>query len=96
MFSWGVVMLHDNARPHTASAVQDLIAIFGWQQFCHPPYSPDLEPSNFHVFLHLKTYLGCQRFHGDSEVKEAVTTWYASQLASFYDAGVQKLVPCCD
>jgi hypothetical protein len=39
MLSWGVVMLPDNARPHTAAVTQDLIAIFGWEQFDHPPYS---------------------------------------------------------
>jgi hypothetical protein len=46
------------------------------------------------VFLHLKTFLGGQRFHDDSEVIEAVNTWSASQAASFYDTGIQKLVPC--
>jgi hypothetical protein len=29
MLSRGVVMLHDNARPHTTAATQDLIATFG-------------------------------------------------------------------
>jgi histone-lysine N-methyltransferase SETMAR len=37
MLSRGVVMHHDNARPHTAAAMQDLIATFGWEQFNHPP-----------------------------------------------------------
>jgi hypothetical protein len=41
------------------------------------------------VFLYLKTFLGDRRFHDDSKVKEAVNTW----SASFYDAGIQKLVP---
>jgi hypothetical protein len=45
------------------------------------------------VFLHLKTFLGGRRFHDDNEVKEAVNTWFASQAASFYHAGIQKLVP---
>jgi hypothetical protein len=58
-----------------------------------PPYSPDLAPSDFHVFLHPKTFLGGWRFHDDNEVKEAVNTWFASQAASFYDAGTQKLMP---
>jgi hypothetical protein len=31
MLSQGVVMLHANARPHTAAATQDLIATFGWE-----------------------------------------------------------------
>jgi hypothetical protein len=44
------------------------------------------------VFLHLKTFLGGQWLHID-DVKEAVNTWFASQAASFYDAGIQKLVP---
>jgi hypothetical protein len=35
------------------------------------------------------------RFH-DDEAKEAVNTWFASQAASFYDAGIQKLVPRFD
>jgi hypothetical protein len=48
------------------------------------------------VFLHLKTFLGGRRFHSNNKVKEASNTWFASQAASFYDAGIQKLVPCYD
>jgi hypothetical protein len=69
-----------------------LIATFGWEQFDHPPYSPDLAPRDFHVFLHLKTFLDGRWFH--NEVKEAVNMWFASHAASFYDAGIQKLVLC--
>jgi hypothetical protein len=43
-------------------------------------------PSDFYVFLHLKTFLGGWRFH-DNRVKEAVNTRFALQVASFYDAG---------
>jgi hypothetical protein len=69
---------------------------FGWEQFNQPPYRPDLAPSDFYMFLHLKTFLGGQQFHDDNEVNEAINTWFASQAASFYDAGVQKLVPFYD
>jgi histone-lysine N-methyltransferase SETMAR len=58
MLSQGVVVLHENARPYTAAATQDLIATFGWEKFDHPPDSPDLAPSDFHLLLHLKTFLG--------------------------------------
>jgi hypothetical protein len=44
------------------------------------------------VFLHLKTFLGGRRFHDDNEVKEAADTWFTSQAASFYFAGIQKLL----
>jgi histone-lysine N-methyltransferase SETMAR len=58
----------------------------------HPLYSPELAPSDFHLFLHLKFFLAGRRFHDDNEVKEAVTTCFASQAASFYHEGIQKLV----
>jgi len=88
----GVVMIHDNARPHTAAATKNLITTFGWEQFDYPPYSPDLAPSDFHMSLHLKTFLAGRQFHDDNEVKEAVTTCFESHAASFYDEWIQKLV----
>jgi histone-lysine N-methyltransferase SETMAR len=71
MLSQGVVMLHDNACPHIAATMQDLITTFDWVQLDHGPYSPDLTPSDSCV-LHLKTFLGGQQFHDDNEVEEAV------------------------
>jgi hypothetical protein len=48
------------------------------------------------VFLCLKTFHGGRRFHDDNEVNEAVNTWFASQATTFYDAGIQKLIPLYD
>ena len=49
---------------------------FGWEVFNHhPPYSPDLEPSDFHLFLHLKKFLTGQRlcFQNDRKAEMSVT-----------------------
>jgi histone-lysine N-methyltransferase SETMAR len=89
MLSRGVVVLHDNDA-HILPP-QRKIMTFGWEQFDNPPYSPDLAPSDIHVFLHLKTFLGGRQFH-DDEVKEVVNTWSTSQAASFYNAGIRKLM----
>ncbi|GBM97303.1 hypothetical protein AVEN_181155-1 [Araneus ventricosus] len=75
MLSGGIVLLHDNARPHTAAATQELLDQFGWEIFDYPPYSPDLAPSDFHLFLKLKKFLGGERFRSDEELENAVTTW---------------------
>jgi hypothetical protein len=48
------------------------------------------------VLLHLKTFFGGRRCHYENDIKEAVNTWFASQAASFYYAGIQKLVPRYD
>jgi hypothetical protein len=46
----GVVLLHDNARPHTAARTNALIKLFIWEIFDHSHYSPDLAPSDYHLF----------------------------------------------
>jgi len=45
----GVVLLY-NARPHTTARTNGLIKLFNWEIFDHPPYSPDLAPSDYHLF----------------------------------------------
>ncbi|GBN58695.1 hypothetical protein AVEN_131842-1 [Araneus ventricosus] len=55
MLYGGIVLLHDNSRPHTAAATPELLDQFGWEIFEHPLYSPDVAPSDFHLFL--KAYL---------------------------------------
>ena len=57
MLSRGVCLLHDNARPHSAHVTTALLEKFKWDILDHPPYSPDLAPSDFHLFLHLKQHL---------------------------------------
>ena len=52
-----------------------LLQEFSWEVFNHPPYSPDLAPSDFYLFLHLKKFLSgqCQRFQNDREAEMSVT-----------------------
>ncbi|GFV32291.1 histone-lysine N-methyltransferase SETMAR [Trichonephila clavipes] len=88
----GVLLLHDNARPHSAINTQNLIRSFGWEQIDHPPYSPDLAPSDFHLFLYLKEFFGGKRFDTADEVKEEIQDLLSSQAADVYDLGIQKLV----
>jgi len=92
MLSANIILFHDNARPHSAAQTQDLITSFKWEQKDNPPYSPDLGPSDYHLFLHLKNFLGGQRFDDDDELKDAVQKWLISQAAVFYEEGIQKLV----
>lgn len=88
----GVLLLHDNARPHVARATQETIRQLNWEVLDHPPYSPDLAPSDFHLFGPLKEHLGGQRFEDDEELKLAVRRWLRQQPQAFYAAGFRKLV----
>jgi hypothetical protein len=65
-----ILLLHCNARPHTARATIDALETLMFEVLSHPPYSPDLAPSDFHLFSHLKG----TNFTSDDEVKQAVTS----------------------
>jgi len=56
--SRGIVLIHDNARPHTARQKQTLLHdAFHWDTFDLPLYSPDLAPSDFYLFSKMKEHL---------------------------------------
>lgn len=87
-----MLLLHDNARPHTAKRTLELLDSFKWEIFPHSPYNPDLAPSDFQLFLRMKTWLASQRFDDDEELRECVTELLRSQAANFCDEGISKLV----
>ena len=46
---------------------------------CHTPYSPDLAPNDYHLFLNLKKRLHEQRFSTDDELKYLTEEWLEQQ-----------------
>lgn len=92
----GVILLHDNARPHTALLTREKIQKFGWELLDHPPYSPDLAPSDYHLFGPLKNHLGGRRFACDAEVEREVKLWFRKQGTNFYAEGIGALIPRWD
>jgi len=45
-----VILQHDNARPHVAKVVKTYLETLKWKVQPHPPYSPDVAPSDYHLF----------------------------------------------
>jgi histone-lysine N-methyltransferase SETMAR len=70
-----VILQHDNARPHTARATVATITDLHFDTLPHPPYSPDLTPSDYHMFGPLKEAMGGKKFRSDEEVHQAVQEW---------------------
>jgi len=50
----GVLFLYHNAPVHWALATRKKLAYQGFQCLDHPPYSPDLAPSDYPLFPGLK------------------------------------------
>ena len=57
-----VSFLQDNAHPHVADRTMDTIQKLKWNVLPHPAYSPELAPSNYHLFGPLKEPSGRKNF----------------------------------
>jgi histone-lysine N-methyltransferase SETMAR len=65
----GILLLQDNASSHTSRVATAAVEKAGFGQLDHPPYSPDLAPSDYFLFGPLKKFLRGRHFSDDEEVK---------------------------
>ncbi|GBN22526.1 hypothetical protein AVEN_3208-1 [Araneus ventricosus] len=61
-----------------------------WEVFDHSAHSPDLAPSDYYLFLHLKRFLTGQHFPNDNELKTAVTRWLLCQAVGISSTPVYR------
>jgi histone-lysine N-methyltransferase SETMAR len=84
LLSKGVALLHDNAHLHTAAHTVETLCHLSFEVLKHPPYSPDLAPSDYHLFGPLKDALRGRHFASDQEVKGVVHAWLVTQPKTFF------------
>ena len=87
----GVLFHQDNAPIHKAARSMATIRENGFEIIEHPPYSPDLAPSDYFLFGNLKNYLRGTSYGSDNDVFEAVEGYFRSQNASFYLKGIKDI-----
>jgi len=85
------LFLQKNAPAHWALATQKKLAYLGFQCRDHPPYSPDLDLLDYHLFPGLKKHWKGHHFSSGAEVTAAVEIWLDEQLSEFFLSGLQKL-----
>jgi len=66
-------------------ASQKVLAYLGFQYLDHSPYSPDLAPSDYHLFRGLKKQLTGRHFSSDAEVIAAAETWLDGQSSEIFE-----------
>lgn len=71
------------ARLHIADATIRLLRQFQWDIIDYSPYSPDLAPSEFHLFPELKMWLGRQRFLSNKDLYDNVNAHLISLAKIF-------------
>ena len=57
----------------------------------HPPYSPDLVPTDFHLFLSLSNQMRNKVFNNTKEFKTFVKNFFSLKPSSFFESAFNKL-----
>ncbi|KAK3100612.1 hypothetical protein FSP39_022596 [Pinctada imbricata] len=83
----GALFLQDNAPVHKSVTAMAAIYDCSFNLIEHPPYSHDLAPSDFHLFLKLKAAISGTHFQSDDEVILAVDGFLISQDKVFFKYG---------
>jgi len=88
----GPILLHDNARPHISLVTKKKLNDLGYETLPHPPYSPDLSPTDYHFFKHLDSFLTGKIFKNEGDIENALRNFIDSRTQDFYSTGINKLV----
>uniref|UniRef100_A0AAF5DET3 Mos1 transposase HTH domain-containing protein n=1 Tax=Strongyloides stercoralis TaxID=6248 RepID=A0AAF5DET3_STRER len=88
----GVILQHDNVKPHSSKKSLDKIKELGWEVLPHPPYSPDIAPSDYHLFKVLQDSIDGEKFQNIEEVKNALLKFFDEKPPSFYRTGIKNLL----
>jgi transposase len=85
------LLLHDNAQPHVSQKIKDDITKLGWTTLPRPPYSPDVAPTDYHLFGKLKESIRRTRFEDDDALITATKRWLRCAGPEFFQGGVRQL-----
>ena len=89
-------LLHDNARPHVHSNVRNFLQKKGIKLIDHPPYSPDLAPSDFWLFDEIKRRLPSQMTANnvDREVTKILESIPAKEFLKTFEKYIERMRLC--
>ena len=79
-----IFLLHDNARPHTAKLTREkIVNKLNWEILAHPPYSPDLAPTDYHLFRHLSNHLKEKHYTSFDDLNYDIRSFLAQNPSHF-------------
>ena len=57
----------------------------------HPPYSPDLAPSDYHLFLSMANTFAGEKFASREACENRLSQFFANRDKGFYERGIMIL-----
>ena len=88
--------MHDNAYPHITAYTTETLQKLKFEAMAHPPYSPNLALSDYHLFGPLKEALRGHQIILDQEVKGRGTSVPRCSAKNFLSSGYQEACATTD
>lgn len=86
------ILLHQDGAPcHWAPNVKRKMHQLRIEVMHHPPYSPDLAPSDYILFRDLKNFMKSAPTKSETEMQSKVASYFASKTQSYYERAIDKL-----
>jgi len=89
-----IIFHQDNAPAHNSVLAMGKLRDLHYELLEHPPYSPDLAPSDFCLFPKLKLFPAGQRFSSNQEAIAAVEGYFADLTKNHYRDKIMALEDC--
>ena len=86
-----VILLHDNVGPHVARTLKAALQELDWEILQHSPYSPDLAPTDYHIFRTLSNEMRSVTFDNDKDLENWLNN-FKSGSSNFWQNDINKLV----
>ncbi|GFO44482.1 hypothetical protein PoB_007098700 [Plakobranchus ocellatus] len=75
-----------------ANLTQQWLQRYGWEILPHPAHSPDLAPSDFHLFGPLRRHLGGMAFETEDDLISGLRNWFDNLDVDSFRVGINSLL----
>ncbi|XP_036361041.1 histone-lysine N-methyltransferase SETMAR-like [Octopus sinensis] len=92
----GPILLHDNARSHTSQRTVHKLQRRNYEILAHLPYSPDISPTDYHIFKYFELAIRNKTFLNKEEIIVVFEQFASIKDDKLFEDGIYALEECSD
>ena len=77
---------------HNAKVTLQKMTNLGFKVLTHPPYSPDLAPSDYYLFRPFQHFLNGKNFENPEAIQNEVSAYFNAKDLSWFEKGFKDLL----
>ena len=87
-----IIFHQDNARLHVSLMTSQKLLQLGWEVLIHPSYSPDIAPSDFHLFRSSQNSPNRRNFNSLEDCKRHLDQFFAQKDKKFWLSNIPSYI----